>query len=105
MTTDELAARATLIGRVAYEASEESDAIERNPGIIDALRELAVERQRMHVAFGSNGHDPEAFLNALADGLEIYRVESLDNAPELIEGLGLVAQALQSYIAGSAASA
>lgn len=102
MTKDEIQESADLIARVAQEASEEPDAIEQHPEVVDVLRGLAGEQQHLHVAFGSNGHDPVAFVKALADGLEIYRNQELEDAPELIDGLGFLAATLRTYSASGA---
>lgn len=101
-----LAEHEKLISRVAYEAAEESDAIERNPQVVEVLSDLAnTQGEELYVAFGSNGHDPVAFVNALAEGLEPYRTEPLEEQPELVSGLGLVGWTLRHHAAnGNGAS-
>lgn len=94
MDSQDFASRAEFIAQVAYEASEEPDAIEQHPEIVDMLRDMAADKHGLHKAFGANGHDPVAFVEALADGLEIYRTEPLERAPGLIDGLSLVASTL-----------
>ena len=96
-----LAEQAGLIARVAYEAAEEADAVERHPQVVDVLSSIASEHgDQLYVAFGSNGHDPVAFVSALAEGLEPYRARPMEDQPELVAGMGLVAQTLKHY-AGS----
>lgn len=101
-----LTERANLIARVAYEASEEADAIERHPQVVDVLSDIANDQsEQLYVAFGANGHDPVAFVNALAEGLEPYRVQPMEDQPELVAGMGLVGQTLRRYAAnGNGAS-
>jgi hypothetical protein len=102
-----LAEQADLIARVAYEASEEADAIERHPQVVDVLSDIANEHgEQLHVAFGANGHDPVAFVNALAEGLEPYRLQPMEDQPELVAGMGLVGQTLRHHTAnGNGATA
>lgn len=95
--------QAEFIARVAHEASEEPDAIEQHPEIVDVLRGLTDDGDHLYVAFGANGHDPVAFVNALADGLEVYRNRELEDAPELIDGLGFLASTLREHEASGAA--
>jgi len=95
MDSRDFASRAEFIAQVAYEVSEEPDAIEQHPEIVETLRDLAADEHSLHEAFGANGHDPVAFVKALADGLEIYRTEPLERAPGLIDGLSLVASTLR----------
>jgi hypothetical protein len=85
-----------LIAQVATEAVDESDAIERHPEIIDLLNNLA-DQPTLNEAFGSNGHDPAAFVRALAEGLEPYRHAPLEDNPELVANLGLLAQRLREH--------
>ena len=101
MNGQDLQTDAEFIAQVAYEASEEPDAIEQHPEIVDVLRGLTEDGEQLHVAFGTNGHNPVAFVTALADGLEPYRTEELEDAPELIDGLGFLAAALRDYTAES----
>jgi hypothetical protein len=82
-----------LISVVAAEASEEPDAVERHPEVIDALNALA-GYNRLNDYFGGNGHNPNGFAASLAAGLVPYRDAPLDN-PELIQGLTFLAWALQ----------
>lgn len=86
---------ARFIGLVATEAVDESDAIERHPEIIGLLSELS-EQPDLNQLFGGNGHDPAAFVKALAEGLAPYRDAPLIEAPELVEGLALLAQTLRT---------
>lgn len=106
MPDHRLAEQANLIARVAYEAAEEADAIERSPQVVDVLSNIANEQgEELCVAFGSNGHDPVAFVQALAEGLEPYRVQPMEDQPGLVAGMGLVGQTLRHYAAnGNGAS-
>jgi hypothetical protein len=100
MEGHDLEAQAGLIARVAYEAAEESDAIERHPQVVDVLTTLANEQgEQLYVAFGSNGHDPVAFVEALAEGLAPFRSQPLEDEPELVSGLGLVGWTLRHHAA------
>jgi hypothetical protein len=95
-----LTEQADLIARVAYEASEEADAIERHPQVVDVLTGIARDQgDELYVAFGSNGHDPVAFVGALAEGLAPFRSQPLDDESELVAGLGLVGGTLRRYAA------
>ncbi len=85
---------AQLIRLVAWEASEEPDAIARHPEVVGVVAALAGDAD-LPAMFGSNGHDPAAFVAALADGLAPYRERPLTDAPELIEGLATLATALE----------
>jgi hypothetical protein len=109
MSDQGLTEQANLIARVAYEAAEEADAIERHPNVVDALSNVVSEHEKqLYVAFGANGHDPVAFVNALAEGLEPYRARPMEDQPELVAGMGLVGQTLKHYAAngnGAAPSA
>ncbi|MEA2364299.1 MAG: hypothetical protein QOD71_3444 [Thermoleophilaceae bacterium] len=97
MERHDLAELAQFIGRVAQEAVDESDAIERHPEIVDLLIQLS-ELPEVHELFGGNGHDPSSFMRALAEGLAPYRAAPLEDAPQLIEGLALVSQALRHEV-------
>lgn len=94
MTEEALAAKADFIGKVAAEAAEESDAIQRHPSIIKVLGEVS-EYQGLNDRFGGNGHDPNAYVAALAEGLAPYRVQPLDERPELVQSLGFLSWILQ----------
>lgn len=85
---------AQIVAVVAREVVEEPDAIERHPEIFDALSALARD-DRLRGLFGGNGHDPVAFVNALVEGLAPYRTELLDDAPQLVESLVLLASELR----------
>jgi hypothetical protein len=84
-----------LISVVAAEAPEESDVISRHPEVIDALTALA-SYDHLNNHFGGNGHDPNAFAAALAEGLAPYRDIPLDDNPELVQHLAFLAWALQA---------
>lgn len=94
MAQSNLTEQAHLVGLVASEAADEPDAIARHPEVVEALHDLA-EREGLTELFGANGHDPAAFINALAEGLSLYRQQPLTDAPELVEGLAVVAQVLE----------
>jgi hypothetical protein len=95
-------AKGRFIGQVALEAVDESDAIERHPQIIDVLRELA-DQPDLNDIFGGNGHDPAAFVRALAEGLVPYRTAAMEETPELIQGLALLAQKIREHAAQTVA--
>lgn len=94
MTEEALTAKAKFIGMVASQAAEESDAIQRHPSIVDVLDELA-QYQGLNSRFGGNGHDPNAYVAALAKGLAPYRVRPLGENPELVQSLGFLSWVLQ----------
>lgn len=94
MTEEALAAKAEFIGMVAAQAAEESDAIQRNPAVIDVLGEIA-EFQGLNDRFGGNGHDPNGYVAALAEGLAPYRVQPLEDRPELVQSLGFLSWILE----------
>lgn len=94
MTEEALAAKARFIGKVAAEAAEESDAIQRHPEVIDVLGEVAAY-EGLNARFGSNGHDPSAYVAALAKGLAPYRVQPLDENPEFVQSLGFLSWVLR----------
>jgi hypothetical protein len=94
MTEEALAAKAKFIGMVAAQAAEESDAIQRHPSIVEVLGEVA-KYQGLNDRFGGNGHDPNAYVAALAEGLSPYRVQPLEERPELVQSLGFLSWVLQ----------
>lgn len=94
MSSHDLQAEAHLISRVASEAVEEPDAIRRHPDVVDAVEGLA-GRSGLNALFGSNGHDPDAFVTALAAGMRPYTEILLTDDPELIENMGLLGAALR----------
>jgi hypothetical protein len=94
MTEDALVAKAEFIGMVAAQAAEESDAIQRHPAIIEVLSEVS-KYQGLNDRFGGNGHDPNAYVAALAEGLSPYRVQPLEERPELVQSLGFLSWILQ----------
>jgi hypothetical protein len=87
--------RVQLLRLVAAEAVEEPDVITRHPEVIDALREIA-GYESLNDYFGGNGHDPNGFAAALADGLVPFRVAPLDDNPELVQQLAFLAWALEA---------
>jgi hypothetical protein len=104
-TMKPVAEQADLIARVAYEASEEADAVERHPHVVDVLTGMARDQaDELYIAFGSNGHDPIAFVGALAEGLAPFRTQPLVDEPELVAGLGLVGGTLRHYAANGKGS-
>jgi hypothetical protein len=84
-----------LLRLVATEAVEEPDVISRRPEVIDALREIA-GYERLNDYFGGNGHDPNGFASALADGLAPFQAAPLDDSPELVQQLVFLAWALEA---------
>jgi hypothetical protein len=95
MTEEALVAKANFIGRVAAEAAEESDAIQRNPEIINVLGEVA-EFDGLNARFGGNGHDPHAYVAALAVGIAPYADEPMEEQPELVQSLGFLSWVLET---------
>jgi hypothetical protein len=93
---------ARVLSLAAAEAVGEPDTITRRPEIIDALLSLSsdpaladtVER----VAPSALGPDPVSEVKRLADALAPYRECPLDDAPELVERLLLVAWLLNKAI-------
>jgi hypothetical protein len=98
MEAHDLDAQAQFIAQVAREAVDEADAIARHPEIVDVLLELSQEPELLIEQFGDTGPDPASFVQALAEGLTPYRQAPLEEAPELITGLALVAEALQREV-------
>lgn len=94
MTEEAISAKAKFIGDVAEEAAEESDAIQRHPSVVDVLYELA-QYDGLNSRFGGNGHDPNAYVAALARGLAPYRVRPLRENPDLVQSLGFLSWVLQ----------
>jgi hypothetical protein len=94
MSSHDLQANARLISQVATEAAEEPDAIQRHPEVVDAVEALA-GRSGLNALFGSNGHDPDAFVRALATGMKPYREIPLTDDPELVENMGVLGAALR----------
>lgn len=93
MDKNGFALEAQLVGLVASEAVDEPDAVERHPEIVDVVADLA-GREGLNALFGSNGHDPAAFVTALAAGLRPYRALPLED-PGLVENMALLAVALR----------
>jgi hypothetical protein len=85
---------ARLVAQVAAEAVDEPDAIVRHPEVVDVVAKLA-GRDGLRELFGSNGHDPDAFVMALADGMRPYQDLLLTDAPEIVEDLSWLAVALK----------
>jgi hypothetical protein len=94
LTEEALTAKAKFIGMVASQAADESDAIQRHPAIIEVLGEVS-KYEGLNDRFGGNGHDPNAYVAALAEGLAPYRVQPLDERPELVQSLGFLSWILQ----------
>jgi hypothetical protein len=93
MENNGFAQEAQLVGLVASEAVDEPDAVARHPEIVDVVADLA-GREGLNALFGSNGHDPEAFVTALAAGLRPYKELPLED-PGLVENMALLAGALR----------
>ncbi len=79
----------------AREAAEEMDAVREHPQVIDTLRALAGYNRMGEVLNGVAGADPQAFVSHLADDLEPFRHRLMDDEPELVERLVVVAAATQ----------
>lgn len=94
MTQQELIADAELLRHVAREASDESDAIERHPEVIEILTKLSAYRGLGDI-LDSNGHDPNAYAGALAEALAPYTSSDMTDEPELVFGLANMARMLQ----------
>jgi hypothetical protein len=89
--------QARLVGAVATEAIDEPDAIMRHPEVVDAIAGLAGQHG-LNDLFGGNGHDPDAFVAGLADALRPYKAEPLNDAPELVQALNVLAVALRGEL-------
>ncbi len=101
MSSHDLQADAGLISRVATEAVEEPDAIRRHPEVVDAVAGLA-GRDGLNALFGSNGHDPDAFVTALAAGMRPYQEALLTDDPELVENMGVLGAAMRGEFSANA---
>jgi hypothetical protein len=95
MEAHELAAHAAILTMTAREAVEELDAVREHPEVVDSLRELAGFDRLGEILNGASGGDPAAYVLELADGLEPFRQELMDDEPELVERLIVVAHAVQ----------
>jgi hypothetical protein len=84
---------ARLVGLVACEAVEEPDTVARRPEVVEVVAGLA-GREGLNALFGSNGHDPDAFVTALAAGLQPYKELPLED-PEVVENMAVLAVALR----------
>jgi hypothetical protein len=93
MDHSEFAQEAQLVGRVALEVVDEPDTIARHPEVVGVVAGLA-GREGLNALFGDNGHDPDAFVSALAAGLRPYTELPLTE-PDLVENVGVLAVALQ----------
>lgn len=87
---------AQLVSRVALEIVDEPDTVSRRPEVVETVASLA-GREGLNDLFGGNGHDPDAFVTALAAGLRPYTELPLTE-PELVEGVSLLAVALQGQL-------
>lgn len=98
MSTPDMTTTASLLAVAAVEAAEEPDTIMRRPDVIDALEELAEQddlREMFERVTPGLIADPEAWVKSLADSLAPFRYEPLDDAPELVGRLGLLAWVLE----------
>ncbi len=96
MSPDDLTSQIQVLSLAATEAVEETDVIERHPEVVDILAQLAEYEGLADLFDIRNGHEPAAYLSALAEALSPYRHAPLDDAPELVEGLAFVASTLGS---------
>ena len=95
MEQTEITKEVQLLRIVASEAVEEPDVITRHPEVIDALK-LIASYDKLNDHFGGNGHDPNRFAAALAEGLVPYQVVPLDDNPEIVQQLAFLAWALEA---------
>lgn len=95
MENTDITREVQLLREVAVEAVEEPDVIARHPDVIDALNVIAAYRG-LNDHFGGNGHDPNGFAAALAEGLVPYREAPLDDNPEIVQQLAFLAWALEA---------
>jgi hypothetical protein len=95
MRHHELAAHAAILAVTAKEAAEELDAVREHPQVIDTLRELGDYDRLGDILNGPAGDDPRGYVRSLADDLEPFRQELMDDEPELVERLVMVAAAVQ----------
>jgi hypothetical protein len=91
----QLAQQAEILTVTAREAVEELDAVREHPEVIDVLREMAGYDDLGAILNGDGGSDPAAYVSGLADALEPFRQELMDDEPELVEQLIVVADAVQ----------
>jgi hypothetical protein len=102
MLTLEMTTSMALLARAAVEAAEEPDTIMRRPEVIDVLEDLADQNDVRGIFERVTPGlivDPEAWVRALAQALAPFRNEPLDDQPELVGRLALVAWILQSAAA------
>jgi hypothetical protein len=92
MNYSEFASAAELVGQVAREAIDEPDAIARHPEVVEVVAGLA-GMPGLNDLFGGNGHDPDAFVTALAEGLQPYKELPLED-PQVVEDVCHLAAAL-----------
>ena len=103
MSSHDLATDAELLHQVAREASEESDAVERHPEVIEVLVRLAAQ-EGLGDILGTNGHDPNAYAGALAEALGPYRDQPFDDNPELVFELASFAGMLSAAVSDRVAA-
>jgi hypothetical protein len=96
MDCGEFTNEAQLVGRVAVEVIDEPDTISRRPEVVDVVAGLA-GRPGLNHLFGGNGHNPDAFVVALASGLRPYTELPLED-PDLVEHIGTLAAALHGNL-------
>lgn len=98
METSDITRTASILSVVATEAAEEPDAIARNPGVVDVLEEAA-DRDDLAELFErvipGVIDRPDEFLRNLAGELAPFQSEPLDDSPEIVVRLALVAQVFQ----------
>lgn len=103
MDYSEFIFEAGLVVQVAHEVVDEPDTVARHPDVVDAIASLA-GRPGLNDLFGGNGHDPDAFVSALAEGLRPYTDEPLED-PEIIENIAVLAAALRPLLVEDAQAA
>jgi hypothetical protein len=98
METSDITRTASILSLVAIEAAEEPDAIERNPEVVDLLEEAADWNDLVELferVIPGVLDRPDDFLRALARELAPFRSVPLDDAPEVVLRLALVARVFQ----------
>ncbi len=99
MQMPEMMSSARLLALVAVEASEEPDAIARHPEVIEVIQELA-DRDDVGAIFErvipGVVKEPASYLRSLASNLDRFRTEPLDDTPEAVENLALVAWVMEA---------
>lgn len=94
MPSPDTTSPARFLCLVAGEATEEPDTIQRHPEVVDVLLRLAGSASLPAIferVIPGVVADPAGYVRSLAELVAVYRNEPLDDAPEVVEGLALVA--------------